>query len=506
VGAGWPSTVQSGYYSSGGGSSSTQTSETACPAGSYCVGGVRLDCPGGRYGNVTMLTLSSCSGSCSAGYYCPAGSISATAFACGNNTVYCPAGAAAPLNVGVGNYSVGVSASTRDSQSVCAAGSYCSGGVSTSCPSGVYGNTSGLSSAACSGLCLAGYYCPLGTNQPTTLPCGNVSVFCPTGSSTPAWVGVGNMSVGGVDVTRQQAQAVCPAGSYCIAGARLPCDAGRYGDVSQRTTSLCVGACTAGYYCIAGSTSSMSAPCGNSTVFCPVGAGWPSTVQSGYYSSGGGSSSTQTSEGPCLPGSYCVGGVRSSCSAGRYGNVTLLTLSSCSGPCPAGYYCPLATGDPFVRCVSLMSCRAVLARPLFGLVVIVPRLLRCVVVSWQVCGNASVFCPPTSVSPTVVAVGNYTVGSVDPRTRSAQAVCPSAVDNAGVAVYCDGSGVRQSCRPGVYGVSTARGLTTAACSAVCPRGYVCSGGTSELSWTPCGGADRWVSRGCAVMASCARLK
>jgi hypothetical protein len=55
-------------------------------------------------------------------------------------------------------------------------------------------------------------------------------------------------------------------------------------------------------------------------------------------------------------------------------------------------------------------------------------------------------------------------------------------------------------------VSTARGLTTAACSAVCPRGYVCSGGTSELSWTPCGGADRWVSRGCAVMASCARLK
>jgi hypothetical protein len=53
---------------------------------------------------------------CTAGFYCPVGSYSSRAVACGGDadspdaaTFYCPQGAAGPSIVGVGNYSVGSS-------------------------------------------------------------------------------------------------------------------------------------------------------------------------------------------------------------------------------------------------------------------------------------------------------------------------------------------------------------------------------------------------------------
>lgn len=46
-----------------------------CPAGFWCGGdGQRNRCPTGRYGNVSGLQTDSCSGTCDAGYLCPAGS------------------------------------------------------------------------------------------------------------------------------------------------------------------------------------------------------------------------------------------------------------------------------------------------------------------------------------------------------------------------------------------------------------------------------------------------
>lgn len=52
----------------------------------------------------------------------------------------------------------------------------------------------------------------------------------------------------------------------------------------------------------------------------------------------------------CQLGYYCLpdrieGYIKTKCSAGRYGSTTQLTDSSCSGPCPAGYWCPVGTWD-----------------------------------------------------------------------------------------------------------------------------------------------------------------
>ena len=103
---------------------------------------------------------------------------------------YCPSGSSSPLPVGVGNYTYGgASVSTQTAQAVCPpptsavnnySASYCPGtgdGGLYTCPAGVYGNASGLTSRACSGNCAPGYYCPPGSSSPTAVPCGNVSVY-----------------------------------------------------------------------------------------------------------------------------------------------------------------------------------------------------------------------------------------------------------------------------------------------------------------------------------------
>ena len=46
--------------------------------------------------------------------------------------------------------------SVRSSQIICELGHYCVGGVKTKCPPGTYGDTTGLSTIACSGHCDAG--------------------------------------------------------------------------------------------------------------------------------------------------------------------------------------------------------------------------------------------------------------------------------------------------------------------------------------------------------------
>ena len=67
-------------------------------------------------------------------------------------------------------------------------GYYCIAGstsaTSSICPPGVYGNTTGLSSSACSGPCLSGYY---GNETGLTLStcsglCGELGFYCPLNS------------------------------------------------------------------------------------------------------------------------------------------------------------------------------------------------------------------------------------------------------------------------------------------------------------------------------------
>ena len=130
-----------------------------CPLGSYCPLGsvLPIPCPAGRFGGSVSLTDSACStvctdgvgcdGStslCEAGWFCPAGSISARQYSCGGAGMfsahqlhyaiflslltfsgddaidkYCPRGSAAPTLVLQGYYSIGGNESTRVSQLKC---------------------------------------------------------------------------------------------------------------------------------------------------------------------------------------------------------------------------------------------------------------------------------------------------------------------------------------------------------------------------------------------------
>lgn len=64
---------------------------TRCEPGRYCANGVASECPAGRYGAQPGLTSDICSGSCSAGYFCPAGSSSPAQFDCSDGPAYfCP--------------------------------------------------------------------------------------------------------------------------------------------------------------------------------------------------------------------------------------------------------------------------------------------------------------------------------------------------------------------------------------------------------------------------------
>jgi hypothetical protein len=143
-----------------------------CSVAYYCPGDdTRILCPAGRYGSTTGLTSSSCSGQCQAGYYCPAGSSSATANSCTVGS-FCPSGSSSDADCGVGHY-----CPTTISRYICPAGTYCSGLRATSstlCPAGSY-CTEGAASPT---LCTAGSYCPAGST--TTLGAGQCDVSCAT--------------------------------------------------------------------------------------------------------------------------------------------------------------------------------------------------------------------------------------------------------------------------------------------------------------------------------------
>ncbi|GMF12012.1 unnamed protein product [Phytophthora lilii] len=151
------------------------------------------------------------------------------------------------------------------------------------------------------------------------------------------------------------------------------------------------------------------------------------------------------------------------CPAGTYGATPGLASSACSStcssvnggliclpaPCPAGFYCPLASTEPIE------------------------------------CGSVSVFCPEGSSMPTAATAGYYTtwkaytglsatgeelalqyvehqqLAAANETTRLNQHVCE-------MGSYCI-AGVKRLCPAGTYGSS--EGLSTASCTAPCPAGY-----------------------------------
>ena len=119
----------------------------------------------GRFGASVSLTNASCSGLCSAGFFCVAGSQNSSAAQCGNATVYCPVGSDLPLSVPAGWYSTPDGAAptaTRVGIRICAAGEYCVAGVRELCPGGNFSGSSGQVSCA---------VCPPGILRNAEAPC-----------------------------------------------------------------------------------------------------------------------------------------------------------------------------------------------------------------------------------------------------------------------------------------------------------------------------------------------
>jgi hypothetical protein len=207
--------VTIGHYSTGL-TVTTRSSQVECPRGSFCVSGHLSSCPAGSYGDVTKMRSALCGGLCQAGFYCPAGSVSATAVECGSESMFCPAGAALPTNVSVGFYSTPEgTAGRRTGQLVCPIGHSCAQGVRLPCPVGRFSNVTGAT--VCTGVCSAGFTCPLGSTTGAA-----VGRECPSGAYCPA----GNAS----------APIACPLGRYRVAqqGATVDdcslCPAGTFGN------------------------------------------------------------------------------------------------------------------------------------------------------------------------------------------------------------------------------------------------------------------------------------
>ncbi|ETW03965.1 hypothetical protein H310_04372 [Aphanomyces invadans] len=330
----------------------TQSSQSQCTRGAYCVRGQRFPCPGGRFGTLAKETNPLCTGLCRRGHFCPVGSTSNTAQPCGGPHLYCPEGSPYPLPVTAGFYSIdsalGLASdpARRDTQAACEPGFYCLYGQRYPCPGGRYGSATGETNPLCTGLCRRGFYCPLGSTSATQVPCGGPNVVCRTGSDNPIAVSPGYYS--GSDTTRADAvsretmrwfQKPCEPGYYCVNGVRSPCPRGTFGSGGQLTTPSCSGACAAGYYCPEASTSATPFLCGNVAFFCPAGSSEPLAVAAGYYTAGG-TNSTRVRQEECGVGQFCQGGIAYDCPQGTYGDTTGLTVEQCSGWCAAGFFCP----------------------------------------------------------------------------------------------------------------------------------------------------------------------
>ena len=145
-------------------------------------------------------------------------------------------------------------------------GEYCAvatRGTRQPCAGGTFASDVGRSTP-CTAPCVAGYYCPPGSSSGTNnlTACTAVTSYCPAGSPSPVTVTVGYYSIASSDGAGVYvAQAVCVAGTYCVAGVQLPCLPGH--SCSVDGMSAVEGAvCPPGRYSGAGASQCSLCPAG----------------------------------------------------------------------------------------------------------------------------------------------------------------------------------------------------------------------------------------------------
>ena len=302
----------------------------ACTAGYYCPLGsdsaTKFPCPAGTFSPATDLTSAGDCSVCWEGHACPQASGGATPpldCAAGH---YCPG---APENAfdtdynyenyfgdratfpeefpcPPGTFTAATDLTQASECSPCDPGHFCSGGGS-----------------AVSGDCAAGHYCPTNTTFATQYP-------CPAGTFSAA-----------TDLTDGSECSACPEGSFCPAGstAPSPCPAGTYTNVTNTRYDYpshtwgegSCAVCPAGFRCPADTDDPV--PCAAGTMSRNM-ESTCSTCPAGYYCPNSEVAyRTMISFLQCPAGLFCPDGVDVVPTIGTHA-------------CPSGHYCPQATREP----------------------------------------------------------------------------------------------------------------------------------------------------------------
>ncbi|KAF0738163.1 hypothetical protein Ae201684_006141 [Aphanomyces euteiches] len=454
-----------------------------CPPGSYCIHGQIFACPLGRYGNESGLALSTCSGVCPQGHYCPVGTVHPVSDSpqvsliffqveCVNPATYCPAEASAPVAVTAGFYTLPKDG-PRSKQLQCEPGTYCVHGIQAPCPSGTFGNTSGLTDASCSGLCSPGYNCPTGSSL--GLECGDSRYFCPSGSSVPQTIALGYCGVGSSSVTQSSVR-IAPAGSYAVNGFCVKCPAGSYGANAGALT--CSGSCSRGYHCPQGSTSAAMNACGLGN-YCPVGSPTPNQTSRGYYT-------YTTTNDTCPPGQYRASPVSSASQLllswtaiqVNYGDA-LFPTAPCV-PCPVGTF-KLVHGDSLALCLTCPVFTS--TSSLDGTSCDCFRLSGGA--TWNATTQKLYFDGTSCRAIDVSTMMPSLLPANTAFTKSTQTLCEAGY-------FCQ-QGLRSPCPAGRYGAAS--GETNSSCTGACIGGFFCPVASTNSSARACGGAHLYCPPG-----------
>ncbi|KAG8568304.1 hypothetical protein GDO81_013953 [Engystomops pustulosus] len=329
-----------------------------CPIGHFCPEGTLspVPCPVGTLKNTTGgFSVDSCV-PCYAGYFCASVGLSSP-------TGLCSAGFFCP-----GNFT-----STNPTAFLCPKGHYCSSGSShpIPCPTGQYQPNTGSHSCT---PCQPGFYCQEAVaGQPE--PCPPHS-YCPAGTLFPLPCPNGTYTPLEISGLREKGECLpCPPGHYCRGGKLLgPCAAGHFclsgsSEYTPYVQNFSRSTLTECFYCQEGTV--LPTPCPANTVrsspggryredcvlcprgyWCKEGNPVPVLCPPGFYCSGGNQTvsghTVEPQECPdhtyrALPGAEKAGDCQP-CPPGYFCKLPGTVLYEDS-PCPPGYWCP-GSSDP----------------------------------------------------------------------------------------------------------------------------------------------------------------
>ncbi|KAM4702881.1 uncharacterized protein WCC33_011421 [Rhinophrynus dorsalis] len=556
-------TCPSGFYCGGqGNESSGVANPKLCPSGHFCPPGVSFitmnPCPAGTYGPKTGASskldcevcpagmycasegLQKPTGYCYAGYYCSQGAVNPSPITprvptdtnvSPQNDIcpaghFCPNGTRSPIPCPPGSYSMALGLISHEECQPCPAGHFCaqaglpdlsqalpcsSGyickqGSSVSCPSDdIHGYR-----------CPAGFYCPSGAS--IELPCepGTFSPMPGASSCLPCPAGSNCMNVSTVEPVH------CPRGNYCPAKtvAPIPCPEGTFnpleGALSSTSCKGCPagryckgeanwepdGLCSAGYYCEGEAKDTVpqktpqflqNGPCPPGH-YCPKGTQSPKPCPMGTLKNTTGGFSVESCM-PCYPGHFCASAGLSSptgkCAAGFYCPANFSSASPTAFLCPKGHFCNAGSSHP-------TPCPGGQHQPNSGSHFCIPcppgfYCQEAVTEHPQHCPPHS-YCPAGALFPLPCPNGTFTSGEmIGLREKGECLPCPPGQ-------YCRGGKVQGPCAAGHFCLAGSSEYTPyiqnfsrsslnecnwgQMCAGICPAGFYCQEGTAQPKACP----------------------